>query len=212
MKKLALLGASGHGKVVADIAEELGWGEVVFFDDAWPSLNANTHWPVVGDTADLLRSIQEYDGVLVTIGDCATRWTKYQELQQAGAALVSLIHPKSVVSKYAAIGNGSVVMAGSIINADVVIGDACIINTGATVDHDCRLGNGVHISPGVHLSGNVSIGNCTWVGVGSTVRHGIEIGSSALIGAGSVVVANIHDGALAFGNPARIQSTAKILP
>lgn len=209
MKKLALLGASGHGKVAADIAEELGWNEVVFFDDAWSSLNANTHWPVIGDTADLLRSIQEYDGILVSIGDCAMRWTKYQELQQAGAALVRLIHPKSVVSKYAVIGNGSVVMAGSIINADVVIGDACIINTGATVDHDCRLGNGVHISPGVHLSGNVLIGNCTWVGVGSTVRQGITIGSSALIGAGSLVVADIHNGALAFGNPARIQSIAK---
>ena len=32
MPKLAILGASGHGKVVADIAELNGY-DVVFFDD-----------------------------------------------------------------------------------------------------------------------------------------------------------------------------------
>ena len=36
MNCLAILGASGHGKVVAEIAELQGWKKIVFFDDAFP--------------------------------------------------------------------------------------------------------------------------------------------------------------------------------
>jgi sugar O-acyltransferase (sialic acid O-acetyltransferase NeuD family) len=209
MKKLALLGASGHGKVVADIAQELGWQEIVFFDDAWPQLTMNGHWLVIGNTEILLSSIGDYSGVVVSIGDCAIRWQKQQALKALNANLISLVHPKSVISKYASIGLGSVVMAGAIINADASIGEACIINTGATVDHDCILGIGVHISPGAHLSGNVAIDACSWIGVGSCIRQGIRIGSSTVIGAGSVVVNDIASHVTAFGHPASIQTTGQ---
>jgi sugar O-acyltransferase (sialic acid O-acetyltransferase NeuD family) len=206
MKKLALLGASGHGKVVADIAQELGWQEIVFFDDAWPQLIMNSHWPVIGNIEMLFSSIGDYSGVVVSIGDCVIRWDKQQALKALKANLISLVHPKSVISKYASIGLGSVVMAGSIINADASIGEACIINTGTTIDHDCVLGNGVHISPGAHLSGNVAIDTCSWIGVGSCIRQGIRIGSSTVIGAGSVVVNDIASHVIAYGNPAIIQT------
>jgi sugar O-acyltransferase (sialic acid O-acetyltransferase NeuD family) len=155
--KLALLGASGHGKVVADIAQELGWQEIVFFDDAWPQLTMNSHWPVIGNTEMLLSSIKDYSGIVVSIGDCIFRWQKHQALKVLHANLISLVHPKAILSQYASIGLGSVVMAGAIINVDASIGEACIINTGATIDHDCVLGNGVHISPGVHMSSNVVV-------------------------------------------------------
>ena len=67
MKKLAVLGASGHGKVVADTAESCGWTEIVFFDDAWPSRVVNGSWPVVGTSDDLLAQIQNFDGVIVAM-------------------------------------------------------------------------------------------------------------------------------------------------
>jgi sugar O-acyltransferase (sialic acid O-acetyltransferase NeuD family) len=207
MKKLALLGASGHGKVVADIAQPLGWQEIVFFDDAWPQLTMNAHWSVIGNTEMLLSSIGDYSGIVVSIGDCAIRWDKYQALKALKANVVSLVRPKSVISQYASIGLGSVVMAGAIINADASIGEACIINTGATIDHDCVLGNGVHISPGVHMSSNVVVDTCSWVGVGSCIRQGIRIGSSTVIGAGSIVVNDIASYVTAFGRPASIQTT-----
>jgi sugar O-acyltransferase (sialic acid O-acetyltransferase NeuD family) len=206
MKKLALLGASGHGKVVADIAQLVGWQVVEFFDDAWPKITKNSHWPVMGDSNKLFSMIDRYSGVIVSIGDCATRLQKHHQLKALGANIVSLVHPRAVVSQYAYLGTGSVVMAGVVVNADVTIGEACIINTGATIDHDCNLQDGVHISPGVHLSGNVSIESCAWVGVGSSVRQGIKIGSFAMIGAGSVVVSNIESNTIAFGNPAKPQS------
>lgn len=203
MKRLALLGASGHGKVVADAALAAGWQSVVFFDDAWPGLTVNGHWPVVGGTAALLARLSEFDGALVTIGRCATRWQKHQALRAAGARLVSLVHPHACVSSLATLGVGSVVMAGAVVNVDAVVGEACIINTGATVDHDCVLGHAVHVSPGAHLSGDVRVGACSWVGVGAAVRQGIRIGADVMVGAGAVVVKPVPDGQTVVGNPAR---------
>jgi sugar O-acyltransferase (sialic acid O-acetyltransferase NeuD family) len=209
MRKLALLGAGGHGKVVADIAQELGWQEIIFFDDAWPQLITNAHWPVIGNTEIFFSSIGDYSGAIVSIGDCAIRWKTHQALKALHVNLISLVSPRAVVSQYANMGLGSVVMAGAVINADALIGEACIVNTGATVDHDCILGDGVHISPGVNLSGNVAIDACSWVGVGSCIRQGIRIGSSTIIGAGSVVVSNIESNVTAFGNPATIKTRAQ---
>lgn len=203
MKRLALLGASGHGKVVADMALATGWQSVQFFDDAWPGLQAIGHWPVIGNTAGLLERLSEFDGVLVSIGNCATRWQKQQALQAAGARLVSVVHPHACVSSLATLGVGSVVMPGAVVNVDAVVGEACIINTGATVDHDCVLGHAVHVSPGAHLSGDVRIGDGSWVGVGAAVRQGIRIGARVMVGAGAVVVKPVPDDHTVVGNPAR---------
>ena len=203
MKKLALLGASGHGKVVADIAICGGWQDVVFYDDAWPQRQENGAWRVVGDTRLLLQHIKDFDGVLVSIGDCATRWHKHLELKAIGAPFVTLIHPKAYISSAARLGLGSVVMPGSIINVDASLGEACIVNTAATIDHDCQLGNAVHVSPGAHLSGNVAIGNGSWVGLGALIKQGVVIGSGVTIGAGALVLGPVDDCKTVIGLPAR---------
>ncbi|MBI2747501.1 MAG: acetyltransferase [Burkholderiales bacterium] len=209
MKRLALLGASGHGKVVADAALASGWDEVEFFDDAWPQRSRNGLWPVTGDSAALMARLQEFQGVLVSIGDCAVRWEKHQALLAAGASLVTVVHPAATVSRHARLGLGTVVMAGAVVNIDAIVGQAGIINTGATVDHDCQLGDAVHICPGAHLSGNVRVGCCSWVGVGAAVKQGMTIGDRAMVGAGAVVVQLVPDAQTVVGNPARLLEVQK---
>jgi sugar O-acyltransferase (sialic acid O-acetyltransferase NeuD family) len=204
MRRLALLGASGHGKVVADAALAGGWDAVEFFDDAWPGHQRNGQWFVTGDTRTLVSRLCEFQGVLVAIGDCSVRWSRHQELQSVGAPLVTVVHPTATVSRYAELGVGCVVMAGAVVNVDASVGQASIINTGATVDHDCQLADGVHICPGAHLSGNVSVGSCTMVGVGAAIAQGIRIGSHVVIGAGAVVIRSVGDSCVVAGNPARV--------
>ena len=203
--RLAILGASGHGKVVGDIALMGSYSDIVFFDDLWPDKISIGNWSIICSTETLINSAIKYDAVIVGIGNNNSRMEKYDILTKVkSVSLVTLIHPSAVVSNFAQIGLGSVICAGAIVNVDSIIGDAVIVNTSATVDHDCRLANGVHISPGAHLSGGVHVGKNSWVGVGACVKQNVHIGSNVTIGAGAVVVSDINDGMVAFGNPARL--------
>ena len=204
MKRLALLGASGHGKVIADAALLAGWDEVIFFDDAWPDRTHNGPWSVIGTTQDLLAQLERFDGALIAIGNCSTRWAKHRQLEAAGARMATVVHPAAVVSKYARLGPGTVVMAAAVVNAGAELGAACIINTGATVDHDCVLGPAVHVCPGAHVSGDVKIGSGTWVGVGSAIKQGVTLGERVMVGAGAVVIRSVADDVTLVGNPARV--------
>lgn len=204
MTRLAILGASGHGKVVADIAECCGWHQVDFFDDSWPGIQQNGHWIIVGDSKVLFDKLADYDGIVVAIGNNTIRHQKIHTLKSAGACLVSLFHPTSTISRYACVGLGSVAMAGVIVNSGVTVGDGAILNTGCSVDHDCVLGESVHISPGAHLAGDVQLGDCCWVGIGASVRQGITVGARSVIGAGAAVVCDLREDVTAVGVPARV--------
>ena len=199
MRKLAIYGAGGHGKVVADTACMLGWKEVVFFDEQWPKLQINSSWRVVGKFKNLIADLNSYEGIIVAIGNSNVRVEKSEELKLLKAKLVSLVHPMAFVSSKAIVGIGSVVLAGAMINIDAKVEEACIINTGATVDHDCIIARGVHVCPGANLSGGVHVGEFSWIGVGSCVRQGIKIGSNVMVGAGAVIVKNVPNGAKIIG-------------
>lgn len=201
--RLAILGASGHGKVVADTALQAGWTEVLFFDDAWPVRLENGVWPVVGDTSSLLERQAEFDGIVVGIGDNRIRLAKTRELIAAGAKIATIVHPSASVSSLATVGQGSVIFAGAVIQVDTRLGDACIVNTRASVDHDCRLGDGVHICPGASVAGLVQVEEAVWIGIGASVRQLVHIGRDATVGAGGVVVNDILDGQTVVGNPAK---------
>lgn len=203
MKRLAILGASGHGKVVADCAETCGWQNIVFFDDAWPHKASNGKWEIGGDTHHLLNQLIEFDGVVVAIGDNRTRADKLRMLHEKNARVVSIVHPSAVVSRYAEIGIGSVIFAGAVVNVDVRAGAGVIINTGASVDHDCKLGACVHISPGARLAGGVTVGDFSWIGIGAVVKQMLKIGSMVVVGAGSAVIRNVSDGQTVIGIPGR---------
>lgn len=203
MKCLAVLGASGHGKVVADAAERSGWNSIVFFDDAWPGLTSVSGWSVVGGSTELLHKLNKFDGVVVGIGDNRIRYQKLQDLDAAGADIVSVIHPCSTVSPYVKLGPGSVVFANAVINIDSVVGSGAIVNTGAVVEHDCCLGECVHVSPNATLAGGVTLGLRVWVGANACVKQRVSIGDEAVIGMGSVVLRDIPAGQTQAGNPAR---------
>lgn len=206
-KSLAIVGASGHGKVIADIAEQLGY-TVNFYDDAYPRKKHIEHWPIHGTCADLI-ALKNTDtsgnhDVVVAIGNNEIRKQKIQLLQQNDFNLITLIHPTAVISQYAAIAAGTVVFAGAIINAFANVGAGCIINTAAVVEHDCNIGDFTHICPNTALAGGVIVGSNSWVGIGSQVKQLITIGDNCLIGAGSTVVKNIPDNVTAFGSPAAV--------
>lgn len=204
MRTLAILGASGHGKVVADAALATGlWNKVAFYDDAWPAKTKNGSSDIVGSTASLF-GLTDKPAVIVAIGNNTVRLAKQKELAAKGFTIAIVVHPAATVSASAFIERGTVVMAGAVINADVKIGHACIINSNAVVEHDCKLAAAVHISPGTCLAGGVEVGQGSWLGIGVSVIQLKSIGKNVMVGAGAVVVTDFPDNVTAVGVPAKI--------
>lgn len=194
MKRLIIIGASGHGKVIADVAVRCGYEDIVFLDDN-AALTECAGFPVIGRTAEAAR----LDGdKIVAIGNPVIR-----ERIQRAIQTVTLVHPDAVISRRVHLGSGTVVMAGAVINSDAVIGDGCIINTCASVDHDCTIADFAHISVGAHVAGTCAVGERTWIGAGATVSNNVTICADCMIGAGAVVVRDIAQSGTYVGCPAK---------
>lgn len=197
-KKMIIIGASGHGKVVADLAIKNGYEILGFLDDGGPT-GENFGFPILGEVKKILDHAQECEFV-IAIGNNGIR-KKIAESYPVKWA--KLIHPTAVIALGAEIGQGTVVMANAVINPDAKIGNHCIINTAAVVEHDNFLEDYVHISPNAALAGTVSVGEKTHIGIGAVVKNNITITSDVVVGAGAVVVKNIQEQGTYCGVPAK---------
>lgn len=203
-KKLAIVGASGHGLVVAESAERMGaWENIEFYDDAFPEKESNPPFPIQGTITQATNLDPLIYDLALGIGNNSTRFNLAKKLQAIALPLPTIIDPTSTISQYAKVGEGAFIAPGAIINARASIGSFCIVNTHAVIEHDCYILEAAHISPNAAVGGTVSIGKRTWVGIGSCIRNNLSIGDDCVIGAGSVVVSNIPDKDLAYGNPAK---------
>jgi len=200
--KLLIIGASGHGKVVADVAIKMDrWSEISFLDDNEDIKSSMGIW-VIGKVSDVSKYIDEYD-IFIGIGNNAIRKDVHEKLEGISASIPTLIHPSAIIGEQVELGIGTVVMAGAVINCCTKIGKGCIINTGSTIDHDNVIEDFVHISPGVHLAGTVKVKQYSWLGIGSVVSNNVCITSRCLTGAGTVVVKDIVESGTYVGVPAR---------
>lgn len=200
MKNLVIIGASGHGKVVGDIAVRNGYEEIVFLDDN-ESLSECAGFLVAGRGDDFIR-YPDRDFV-VAIGNASVRQFYQEKLEAQNYRVVTLIHPQAVIGRRVEISPGTVVMAGAVINSDARIGKGCIVNTCSSIDHDCLIGDYVHVSVGAHVAGGVSIKDRTWIGAGAVVSNGVAICDDCMIGAGAVVVRDISVQGTYVGVPAK---------
>ena len=191
-KKIAIIGAGGHGKVVGEIALLNQYGTIDFFDDRMNEIE-NFPFKIIVSIELLKNNLKNYDDFFVAIGDNKTRYNKISWLKKEKNNIVSLIHPKSTVSQFSSIEAGSCVMANGVINPGTFIKEGVIINTSSSIDHDCLIEDYAHISPNCSLSGNVSVGKFTRLGSGTSVHPGINIGQNVKTGIGSKIYKDIID-------------------
>ena len=194
-KRLAIIGAGGHGKVVGEIALLNQYETINFFDDRANDIKVFPF--TIIDTLDYLKEHQkDYDDFFVAIGDNQIRSDKIIWLKKHKMNIVSLVHPKSTISKFSSLGIGTCVMANAAVNPGTLINEGVIVNTSSSIDHDCTIEDFAHISPNCSLSGNVKIGKFTHLGTGTSVHPGINIGDNVTTGIGSRIYKDILDNAV----------------
>ena len=204
MRRVVVYGASGHGKVVADILIAAGqWKVAGFIDDRRsPDDGLVMNLPVLGNW-DWLQG-QGDTSVALGIGVNAVRQRIAERCLEAGFELVTAVHPRATVSPSADVAAGSVIMAGAVINPEARLGRGTIVNTGAVVEHDCVLGDFAHLSPNAALGGGVTIGARTHLGVGAVAIPLVTIGDDCIVGAGASVIRDLPHRVVAVGVPTRI--------
>ena len=193
-KKLAIIGAGGHGKVVGEIALLNEYKLIDFFDD---KVNEIKGFPftISGELDYLKKNLNDYNDFFVAVGDNKVRFDIMNWLNKLNMNIVSLVHPKSTVSKFISLGKGTCVMANAVINPGTKIKEGVIINTSASIDHDCTIEDFAHVSPNCSLSGGVKIGKFSHLGTGTSVHPGIIVGNNVKTAIGSKVFKNILDDA-----------------
>jgi sugar O-acyltransferase (sialic acid O-acetyltransferase NeuD family) len=206
-KRVLILGAGGHGRVVLDILLQAGQYDVLGFLDNNPDIHSRRVDGLVvhGRISDLERIAGEQDleGVIIAIGDNGVRRGLARQIEQTGIELVSAVHPSAAIAYNATLGRNVVVTAGVVVCANCQIGDSVILNTGCIVDHQTMIGEGSHICPGVRIAGRVKVEPGVFVGTGATIVPKVTLGCESIIGAGAVVIDDVAPMATAVGVPAR---------
>lgn len=213
--KIAIWGAGGQARVIADILDLLKYSIVGYVDDLNPERKGE-----IFDRAEILGGREALDALLaqgitklmVAFGNNAKRLEVADFARAKGFQFPSIIHPSAVVARTAKLGEGVVVFPGAVIGANASVGDFAVVTTLASIDHDSTIERGVLLAPGVHLCGGVQVGARSQMGAGSVAKEKVQIGSDCTIGAGSVVLKNIPAGVTAFGSPARVREELARVP
>ena len=175
--RVVIVGAGGHGKVVADALHRERPDAAFCFADDQPRLWGQTilGQEVLGRASDVL---SEADWFHIAIGHNAFRAQAFEAMLAKAAAPLSIVHPSAHLSPFASVGRGAFLAAASVVAPSAKIGDAVIVNHGAIIDHDCDVGPYCHIAPGASLSGGVSLGPVSWWGPALVSFRGFELAST----------------------------------
>lgn len=203
-KRVIILGAGGHGRVILDILRKMGLEVVGFLDDNPGLIGKSVNdIPVLG-TVDRLGEFPANAAFIIGIGDNDSRAKIFSKLVELGLNILNAIHPQAIIAEDVRIGRGVAIMGGAVLNTGAVSGDDVCINTGATVDHDNILGDHCHIFPGANLNGGVKVGEFAYIGSGAVILPYLSVGENAYVGAGAVVIEDVPPNAVVAGVPARV--------
>jgi len=209
MRKVVIVGSSGHAKVVIDIVRREERFEIVgLLDDARPPGAETLGLAVLGALHELPNHIENHSvyGVIIAIGDNFQRRRVVQRLSESCPNVVfpTLVHPAANVAPDVEVGEGTIIVAGATLNPGSKVGRFCILNTNCSLDHDSSLGDFASLAPHAATGGNCSIGPHSAVGIGATILNGIEVGEHTVVGAGALVLTPLPPGVVAYGSTARI--------
>lgn len=207
MKPIVLVGAGGHCRSVIEAARSINLevAGALYIGKRPDDLTHVLDVPILGTEEDIPKLALQYSFV-ITMGAVGVPYDRIRLknlIERCNGRFESIIASTAVVSRYAKIGSGSVVLHQAVVNANAKIGEHCIINTGAIIEHDAEVGSMTHVSTNVAINGAAKIGENCMVGSGSTILQCVNIASEIVIGAGAVITKSITNAGTYVGIPAR---------
>lgn len=147
---------------------------------------------------------EKYD-VVVAIGDPILRKQVVNSLPEH-TTFATIVHPSVVMSQWVAIGEGSIITAGTILTCNIAIGKHAQLNLHTTIGHDCVIGDYFTTAPAANISGKCTIGDEVYIGTNASIKQGVSIPSNTTIGMGAVVTKDIKNQGVYIGNPSKIMN------
>jgi sugar O-acyltransferase (sialic acid O-acetyltransferase NeuD family) len=194
MENLILIGGGGHCRSCIDVIEQQGKFRIVGILDNHLTSGTNVlSYKVVGNDGDIEGYNKKTTGggyFMIAIGQIKSaemRIAIFDRLKSLGPRMATIVSPLANVSKYADIGEGTIVMHHALVNANAKIGKNCIINSKALVEHDAIVADHCHISTAAVVNGGVKIGEGSFVGSNSVIVHGAVVNSFSFIKAHTIV-------------------------
>ena len=211
MKPLILIGGGGHCKSVIEAAERAGYTILGVLDVAENVGKNVLSYKIIGTDEDIPTYVDKAEFV-ITVGfikNPTIRIKLYNKVKEAGGKLATVIASTAHVSKYAEIGEGTVVLHQAFVNADAKVGCNVILNNFVNIEHDAVIGDQCHISTGAMVNGECKVGKNCFIGSQSVLANCITVGDDIIVGAGSFVRKSIFEKGIYSGNPAILKVKAK---
>ena len=203
-RQLIMVGGGGHCRSLIEVAESAGYSVLGILDLPENVGKEFLSTQVIGTDDDIPAYVDQAEFVIAvgSIKDPSTRIRLFEQVKAAGGKLATVVASTARVSKYATLGEGTVVIHHALVNAGAKVGSNVILNSFSDIEHDSVIGDHCHVSTGAIVNGGCRVGSACFVGSGAVLVQGINVGEGIVIGAGSLVVGNISTKGVYAGNPA----------
>lgn len=207
MKKIFLLGVGRNTPVFIDLAEQSGFEVVgLYHYNELKTGEMDYGYQIIGSFKDLYSEALADRNFLLTMGDNIIRTRVANKIRSLGGITPNIIHPTAVISRFAKILNGGVVISAfSHIQAFSEIEIDTIVLSGVNISHNSVIGRACFIAGGATIGAYTTLDDYVFIGQGTLTISGkvARIGKEAYIGAGSLVTKSIMPGSIVAGRPAK---------
>jgi len=122
------------------------------------------------------------------------------------------IEPGAIIRDMVDIADNAVVMMGAVINIGAEIGEGTMVDMNAVLGARATIGKNVHVGAGAVVAGVLEPPSATpviveddvMIGANAVILEGVRVGKGAVVAAGAIVTADVPEGSVVAGSPAKV--------
>lgn len=208
-KEIYALGVGHNTPVFIDLALDCGYEVVGLYHYNNDRTGESDHgYEILGSFEDLFsKKSLKGQNFLLTMGDSKIRTGLSKKIIDKGGIVPTLIHPTSVISKFANISDvGVYISAFSFVQADSSVGENTVILSHVNISHTTHIGKGCFIAGGAVIGAYTNMEDNVFIGQGALSISGkvATIGQGAYVGARSLLTKDVFANTVVAGIPAKV--------